>query len=416
MLNESSIRLIWICAIGFLICFKPSEPFLTPFLLETKQLSEYSVYSLIYPIWTYSYFGFILPIAFIAENLTSYKYLVLSGLVAREVTRLLLLFANGVTAMQAMQVFFGYASASEFLLFSFIFSITPIEYSGVALGLFRGCMLLGHVGSGFLGQALVDGADLSLKTLFIISFATVTVGLLLFLLFLPKGEAQKNVGIPILQWPSELYSLFKNPWVVLWSTWFWIGNAALDLILNYQTGLFHSLSPDKDFDGYVVPGGRMAAALCAVLGGWLAQRISFQRSLIPMFVSAIACGALALGLAYASNLNSSFAYSILYYGITEGGIIMATTMLARQLEKHHYALLFGWNTFISVGIQTAVQAIIDHTTDHEIKHSMVIFGILSASLVGLLILETLGYAFTGKLRQQKAHQGRETEPLLPFVS
>ena len=46
-----------LCLFGFLKDFKPSEPFLTPYLTEPQwvNITLDQAYQQVYPVWTYSY-------------------------------------------------------------------------------------------------------------------------------------------------------------------------------------------------------------------------------------------------------------------------------------------------------------------------------------------------------------------------
>jgi len=106
-------------AFGFLASFKPSEPFLVPYLTGIKNLTidsvclfhvsyfdDFQVNDQIFPVWTYSYLAFLLPLGIFAE-LLSYKAVLLFGWCARLTTRLILLFGSTVIQMQVMQIAFG---------------------------------------------------------------------------------------------------------------------------------------------------------------------------------------------------------------------------------------------------------------------------------------------------------------------
>ena len=111
--------LFLLCAVGFFVNFQPSEPFLTQFLLENKNLSEADldtyvcnaepsvlclasilrfggVCRYVWPVDTYGSFLFLLPVGLLAEKI-GYLKVILLGVLAREATRMILLFADSVT-------------------------------------------------------------------------------------------------------------------------------------------------------------------------------------------------------------------------------------------------------------------------------------------------------------------------------
>ena len=91
---------VWLlCLVGFLMSFKPSEPFLTPYLRDDKQLSAADVDDEIYPVWSYAFLCALLPVGGLTV-LMGPRAVVFIGLCARLATRGLLLWGEGVTAMQ----------------------------------------------------------------------------------------------------------------------------------------------------------------------------------------------------------------------------------------------------------------------------------------------------------------------------
>jgi len=94
-----------LCAYGFLKELRPSEPFLTEYLIDEKgpNVTLAEAYSDVYPVWTYSYLA-LLVLVFLFTDLLRYKPLIVLEGLAYVVTWLLLLFGKGVACMQWMQV------------------------------------------------------------------------------------------------------------------------------------------------------------------------------------------------------------------------------------------------------------------------------------------------------------------------
>ncbi len=68
------ITLLLLCCYGFFKELRPSEPYLTEYLIgnQWKNLTEDAVYNKVYPIWPYSYFGLLVPV-FLLTDLLRYK-------------------------------------------------------------------------------------------------------------------------------------------------------------------------------------------------------------------------------------------------------------------------------------------------------------------------------------------------------
>ena len=95
----------WTCAIlclfGFLKDFKPSEPFLTQYLIEPKwaNITLDQAYQDVYPVWTYSYLA-VLVLVFLLTDYVKYTPMIIFEGFAFVATWLLLVFASGVGYMQ----------------------------------------------------------------------------------------------------------------------------------------------------------------------------------------------------------------------------------------------------------------------------------------------------------------------------
>ncbi len=56
-----------LCLVGFLVNCQPSEPFLTMYLENVKNISDHDLDTYVWPTDTYSSFLFLLPIGLLAE-------------------------------------------------------------------------------------------------------------------------------------------------------------------------------------------------------------------------------------------------------------------------------------------------------------------------------------------------------------
>jgi hypothetical protein len=61
---------------GFLKALKFGEAYLPPYLSSIKGLSLQDIYDRVFPVWTYSYLVFLIPVSLFAENLGGYRGLV----------------------------------------------------------------------------------------------------------------------------------------------------------------------------------------------------------------------------------------------------------------------------------------------------------------------------------------------------
>ena len=119
--------LFLLCLCSFFVTFRPSEPFLTPYLIADKGLGADVVNERVYPTWTYCYFAFLLPAGVLGE-VFGYRAMIVSQLVSLLVTYCILIWADGLQWMQLMQVTFGFASAVQScVFFTYVYRCTPVE-------------------------------------------------------------------------------------------------------------------------------------------------------------------------------------------------------------------------------------------------------------------------------------------------
>lgn len=83
--------------------FRPSEPFLTPYLNESKHFSKHEINNIIYPTWSYSQLP-IFIVVLIFTDAVRYRPMIWFGALGYVATWLLLVFGTTVKQMQLMQV------------------------------------------------------------------------------------------------------------------------------------------------------------------------------------------------------------------------------------------------------------------------------------------------------------------------
>ena len=90
-----------LCLYGFLKELRPSEPFLTEYLINANgpNVTLAEAYYDVYPVWTYSYLA-ILILVFLLTDFLRYKPVIVLEGFAYVGTWCLLLWGKGVQAMQ----------------------------------------------------------------------------------------------------------------------------------------------------------------------------------------------------------------------------------------------------------------------------------------------------------------------------
>ena len=74
------ITLTALCLYGFFKELRPSEPYLTDYLIgqQYKNLTQEDVYNKVYPVWPYAYFSLLIPV-FLLTDFLKYKPVIIVG-------------------------------------------------------------------------------------------------------------------------------------------------------------------------------------------------------------------------------------------------------------------------------------------------------------------------------------------------
>ncbi|KAL8190840.1 UNVERIFIED_CONTAM: hypothetical protein K2H54_062580 [Gekko kuhli] len=164
-----------LCFYGFFANLRPSEPFLTPYLLgPDKNLTETQVFNEIYPVWTYSYLVLLFPV-FLATDYLRYKPVILLQGLSLIVTWFMLLYAKGLLAIQFLEFFYGVVTATEIAYYSYIYSIVDQALYQKVTSYCRSAALVGYTVGSVSGQVLVSVANWSLFSLNVVSLTSVSV-------------------------------------------------------------------------------------------------------------------------------------------------------------------------------------------------------------------------------------------------
>ncbi|NXN78460.1 S19A3 protein, partial [Bombycilla garrulus] len=186
-INSWAFPTLILCLYGFLYMMKPSEPFLTPYLIgPDKNLTTDEVTNQILPVWTYSYLALLFPV-FLLTDYVCYKPVLLLQGISLIVTWLLLLFAHGVPAMQAVEFFYGMVTATEVAYYAYIYSVVSSQHYQRVTSYCRSVTLVAATVAAVLGQLLVSLAHVSYFYLNAISLASVALAFLCAF-FLPMPQ------------------------------------------------------------------------------------------------------------------------------------------------------------------------------------------------------------------------------------
>ncbi|KAL7826105.1 hypothetical protein SRHO_G00338430 [Serrasalmus rhombeus] len=403
---------VLLCIYGFFCNLRPSEPFLTAFLMgPDKNLTETEVVNEIYPLWTYSYLILLFPV-FLATDYLCYKPVLILQAASFIVTYAMLVKAQGVLAMQLLEFFFGVATATEIAYYSYIYSVVePANYQRVT-GFCRSVTLLGSAVGSLTGQLLVSVAQVPLLHLTIITLASSCLAFLApwFLpmpsrsLFFHQKDSvpqERAAGEPVdgreLIEKSEdseckvplnadegtvvlkekhggdggLMEVLKILWadfvecyscraLLAWSVWWALSTCGYFQVINYAQALWEKILPSKEFviyNGYVETVSTLLGALAAFGVGFVKVSWAVWGELALCVFSVVIAVAVYL-MDTVRNIWVCYTSYVLFRATYMLLITIATYQIAANLNMRRYALVFGVNTFIALVLQTLLTVIV----------------------------------------------------------
>nr|XP_034970936.1 thiamine transporter 1 isoform X3 [Zootoca vivipara] len=393
-----------LCGYGFFANLRPSEPFLTPYLLgPDKNLTETQVFNEIYPVWTYSYLVLLFPV-FLATDYLRYKPVILLQGLSLIVTWFMLLYAEGLLAIQFLEFFYGLVTATEIAYYSYIYSVVDLTLYQKVTSYCRSAALVGFTVGSVSGQILVSVFDWPLFNLNVISLTAVSVAFAMAW-FLPMPQkslffhhrqsstqtrpwcpldaldiyshqfwsAQHDFGafggrqeqkVDIVKVIKELWQDFLRCYssrpLLCWSVWWALSTCGYFQVINYAQGLWEKVLPSqtsKIYNGGVEAVSTLLGAVAVfVVGHIKISWATWGEIALAMFSLCIAAAVYIMDsvhniwVCYASYVVFRILYMLL--------ITIATFQIATNLSVERYALVFGINTFIALALQTLLTVIV----------------------------------------------------------
>ncbi|KAK6033436.1 reduced folate carrier [Ostertagia ostertagi] len=394
------------CIYGIVKEFRPATPFLTPFLISNyKNLTLDEVYGQIFPFWTYSYMFFLVPV-FILTDLLRYKPIIVLEGACLSITWALLVWGEGVRQMQLMQIFFGenssLASAAEVAYYSYMYAVVEEEHYRKVTSYIRSAALVGKL----LGFRFSSSISLvAVCIVFFIAIALPSVPSTPPASRIPcerlgdltseeesqkdrltqeeeNKKVEKDFRAYILS-VLKSFTIFKENMTVLkWSIWWTLASCGVFQL----SGLKCSPDPDKVENGLVEFLNTLLGAIIAFLVQFAAINWTRYEGVALITSSAF----VAIVLAVVSQTKQILVAYVGYICVTSTYHLLITAAscnIACQLTTENYGLVFGWNTFAAVVLQTALTlTVVDsHGLNLSIRTQFVVYAAYFAVVAALFL-------------------------------
>ncbi|GFG28335.1 hypothetical protein Cfor_09087 [Coptotermes formosanus] len=374
---------ILLCVFGFVKEFRPSEPFITPYLMgEWKNFTDRDI-EVIFSTGTYAYLVE-LVFVFLVTDLLRYKPVIVLDGISAIVTWTLLIWGKSIQLMQILTALrikphkeykhvptelissIHYADTSVILATIWALFLPPVKHSIYfnRLHVDRQDEIAGTENHGAItGDPISESPELSQNP-----YVEVTESVPHCVETHETSRLQNSQARFTNRWKTAYYYLWKdftsaytNPYVVKWSFWWALSTCGFLQVLNYVQLIWNSIINENGnteiYHGAVEATYTVIGATASLGCGWL--RLNWQMlGEATLAVFSIIEGALLILLTMTNNLMVAYTYYILFGIIYHTMITVANAEVAKHLNDDSCGLIFGVNTFIALVLQTVLTVIV----------------------------------------------------------
>ncbi|KAM6442774.1 thiamine transporter 2 isoform 2-T7 [Liasis olivaceus] len=457
-----------LCIYGFFTMMRPSEAFLTPYLAgPEKNLTIDEVTQHVFPVWTYSYLALLFPV-FLITDYARYKPIIILQGISLIVTWLLLLFASGLSAMQLAEFMYGLSTATEVAYYAYIYSVVSADHYQKATGYCRSITLVASTMGSLLGQLLVSLGQVLYFYLNAITLASVSVAFI-FSFFLPMpqksmffhrkpspelsiGPTEKNPtqisnqqsnqqdkdvtissvrtqNLPehqpsriknqshflsvLLQLCVDLKECYTTKKLLYWSIWWALATAGFNQVLNYIQVLWDDKAPSHSsevYNGAVEAIATFLSSVTSLAVGYVKLNWDLTGELALGIFSALDATALIL-MHFTRNIWVCYASYLVFKACYMLLITIATFQIAISLSMERYALMFGFNNFVALLIQTILTVIVVDSKGLglDIGTQFLIYGSYFAVIAGIFLSRSIYIIISMKCQKENPTENLQME-------
>ncbi|KAL0895427.1 hypothetical protein ABMA27_011550 [Loxostege sticticalis] len=381
-----------LCLFGTLREIRPSEPFVTEFLLgKWRNITEEQLNQQVYPVGTYSYLAQLVVIFLITDFLRFKPVIILSGLSGISVYAVLL-WTSSLQWLQVSQFLYGMYMATEVAYFTYIYAKVDSSKYGRVSSYTRIAALTGRFVSGVSSQLLTHFGLMDFRQLNYITF-TAQILATFWAFWLPAvqysiyfhrresaaigsarlsidGQNEKQSQNPATN--QQVYrqnlteaatlitrharSAYTRPKVLAWSALYAVALALFVQAQTYVQLLWMVIQEESD--NPVTYNGAVEAAqtLIGACGAFAASY--WTKSLLPAPAAAVQ-GAAMFAAAYVANVYVSYVGYIVMGTMYHFTITLASAKIASQLsDESCFGLIFGINTLVGTGLQSLLTLVL----------------------------------------------------------
>uniref|UniRef100_A0A1B0GLL8 Uncharacterized protein n=2 Tax=Lutzomyia longipalpis TaxID=7200 RepID=A0A1B0GLL8_LUTLO len=154
---------------------------------------------------------------------------------------------------------------------------------------------------------------------------------------------------------NQFRRAYTNRKVLLGSFWFIFGMCGYLQFISYVQILWNAINVEKEaiWNGAVEAAMTLLGAFSALIAGYSHNSfLSDRRSVIPLVIVSLGSGLVIFLGAHTMNLYISYAAYLIFGVLYAFASTIASAEIAKHLEEDSFGLVFGFNTFLSLVLQT----------------------------------------------------------------
>ncbi|KAJ0181384.1 hypothetical protein K1T71_003469 [Dendrolimus kikuchii] len=389
MLEWIKVTLL-LCAFGTLREIRPSEPFVSEFLVgEWRNVTQEQLNREVYPLGTYFYLALLVFVFLFTDFLRFKPVIILSGFSGITVS-VILLWTTSLEWLKVVQFVYGLYMATEVAYYTYIYAqVDPAKYPKVS-SYTRIAALTGRFLSGVSSQLLIHFGVMNYRDL---NYITLSAQILatFWAFWLPpvqygiyfhRRSVDRRISIDkqqplqsnkrsfrsdVVEASQLIYrhsrAAYTRPKVLAWSILYACSLALFLQVQNYVQLLWMEIQDQSDQAAY---NGAVEAALTLLgAGGAFLASILSQPGL-PAPVAAVQ-GVAMFVATFVPNVLVSYAGYIVTGLLFHYTITLASAKIASQLsDESCFGLIFGISTLLGTGLQSILTLVLIQTLELSI--------------------------------------------------
>ncbi|KAL5245249.1 hypothetical protein ACI65C_012659 [Semiaphis heraclei] len=383
-----------LCIYGVLKEFRPSESYFIPYLKSPRMnFTEEQVNNEILSIGVYASMIFMIFVSLTTDWLRYKIVIVIQALCGVYIYASLSLFTS-FTSIVVVEILYGLFVATEVAYYTYTYSVVNVKYYQKVTSYTRAAHLIGRFFSGFLSQVfistkLVDSYQLNFVTLGSLTAAMIWT---LTLPAVKRSEsepetkkmdvidkaletklededddlAEKSIEHKKMSWKyfKSMCKEYKSLYILKWSFWVITATCCFNQVLYYIQSLWESLSNDEclqssiinctktsEWNGAVDAVYTIISTFITFLCGSIKLNMDRYSNLLILVTSFMQCAALYISVAY-NSIYLSYINFIIYCTIYQGMMTIASSEIAKYVNKDSHGFVFGVNNLLAATLQS----------------------------------------------------------------